>query len=107
MGTVSISSTSEEVRDPFQLSDRSIETGSVSISSTSEEVRDEDGNYTFALLSVYLFPLVPLPKKCVTIIAVPIASPTFQRMFPLVPLPKKCVTGVKAPGTTANPPSFH
>ena len=89
---VSISSTSEEVRDV----DRGVHHGTrpilVSISSTSEEVRDEDGNYTFALLSVYLFPLVPLPKKCVTIIAVPIASPTFQRMFPLVPLPKKCVT---------------
>ena len=64
---VSISSTSEEVRDLkdiLNLQDK--DWVLVSISSTSEEVRDrlsiESLNY-----SDRLFPLVPLPKKCVTL----------------------------------------
>ena len=43
------------------------------------------------LLEAHLFPLVPLPKKCVTGYAIDRLTfvPTW---FPLVPLPKKCVT---------------
>ena len=63
---VSISSTSEEVRD---LLDRywigCFLCCWVSISSTSEEVRDS-GMLVDATTAYPEFPLVPLPKKCVT-----------------------------------------
>ena len=38
-----------------------------------------------------MFPLVPLPKKCVTF-ETPAIKIYITEGFPLVPLPKKCVT---------------
>ena len=67
MDQVSISSTSEEVRDCPGWDFGNTLGGGVSISSTSEEVRDGgvcgDGWAEFSVA----FPLVPLPKKYVTI----------------------------------------
>ena len=64
---VSISSTSEEVRDLIAASVANGERkkAQVSISSTSEEVRDRSESARDNGESSE-FPLVPLPKKCVT-----------------------------------------
>ena len=67
----------------------------VSISSTSEEVRDPRGDSSELENPDFdpLFPLVPLPKKCVTLASDLIGTARqLEAMFPLVPLPKKCVT---------------
>ena len=62
---VSISSTSEEVRDTVYMIVQPVDK-LVSISSTSEEVRD---TITATLTgTASKFPLVPLPKKCVTVV---------------------------------------
>ena len=62
---VSISSTSEEVRDVGSIrQDQSWIL--VSISSTSEEVRDTLSSEAIQRVQKDVFPLVPLPKKCVT-----------------------------------------
>ena len=68
----------------------------VSISSTSEEVRD--ALYILACIKLpEMFPLVPLPKKCVTSITQKaIDKVATAHSFPLVPLPKKCVTCICA-----------
>ena len=62
---VSINSTSEEVRD-----NRSVPASgrirAVSINSTSEEVRDLEIDGVARVNKAPPFPLVPLPKKCVT-----------------------------------------
>ena len=63
----------------------------VSISSTSEEVRDTANEFAGTIQKILRFPLVPLPKKCVTFD--PCGSKESNlSVFPLVPLPKKCVT---------------
>ena len=62
---VSISSTSEEVRDRSAQRFSKAILG-VSISSTSEEVRDAGIVGSLSAIVLSMFPLVPLPKKCVT-----------------------------------------
>ena len=63
---ISISSTSEEVRDlDPRIQGRQPKDDRISISSTSEEVRDPTMK-TLDEEFINEFPLVPLPKKCVT-----------------------------------------